>query len=93
MKNNQLKRQLRLNKPKEKVLGTITKTSGRIFLKEISDKKYYLRWSWHFPWQVLSAEKQVGWLKMFLVDALHRVESVTVKRPDPEFQEAKAAGR
>jgi hypothetical protein len=31
-----------------------------------------LRWSWHFPWQELLVEKQVDWLKMFLIDALEQ---------------------
>lgn len=31
-----------------------------------------LIWTWHFPWQVLLEEKQVGWLKMFLIDVLEQ---------------------
>lgn len=31
-----------------------------------------LRWPWHFPSQVLSVVKLVGWLKRFLIDALEQ---------------------
>lgn len=31
-----------------------------------------LKWTWHFPWQGLLEEKQVGWLKMFLIDVLEQ---------------------
>jgi len=52
-----------------------------------------LRWSWHFPWQVLSAEKRVGWLKMFLIDALHKMGRVKIKTSDTELEVTKVAGR
>ena len=55
-------------------------------LKDVSGERHYLRCSLRSPWQVLSAEKQVGWSKTFSADALHRVESTTVRRPDPKLQ-------
>lgn len=73
-----------LPKSNAKVFSTVTKTAGGVFLKEIPNDSRYLRWSWHFPWQVLLAEKQVGWWKMSLTDALHKVEKATIKRSDTE---------
>lgn len=86
-----LRGQVQVNRSKEQVFSAITKTSVSLF-KGNFRQSHYLRWPWHFPSQVLSVVKLVGWLKRFLIDALRKEERATIRGSAQEEGRREAAG-